>query len=88
MDGGSLFTMAKILIVSYNSNFSTVTLRVTSTPQFLFTFRHSGLEGCFSFKIASKMDVSKLKITDIANSSLNLAETKLDEVRLAPPCLF
>jgi len=31
---------------------------------------------------------SKLKITDNANSLLNLAETKDFEVGLEPPCLF
>ena len=32
--------------------------------------------------------VSKVKISDIANSLLNLVETKFYDVGLAPPCLF
>ena len=32
--------------------------------------------------------VSKVKMSDTANSSLNVAETKFYEVDLATPCLF
>jgi len=42
----------------------------------------------FPLKMPEGWMFSKLKITDNANSSLNLAETKFYKVGLVPPCLF
>ena len=59
----------------------------TSTSQFSFTFQHSGLKECFFFflKLPKGWMFSKVKLSSVANSSLNLAETKFYEVGLAPP---
>ena len=42
----------------------------------------------FTFESTWRMDVFEGKISDIANSSLNLAQTQVYEVGLTPPCLL
>ena len=46
------------------------------------------VKNAFSFEIARRIDVFEGKISDVANSSLDLAETKFYEAGLAPPCLL
>ena len=61
----------------------------TSTPQFSFTIQHRGfLKNAFPLNLPEGWTFSKVKITDIAISLLNLAETKFYEVGLAPLCQF
>jgi len=50
--------------------------------------QHSVLKGCFPLKLPEGWMFSKLKISDDANSLLNLAETKFYEVDLEPLLFF